>query len=167
MATVKESDILRTKRGYGRQKATTAINAAKKMIKTEWSAIRIKELKIKSGIAVAVVAEVAKVHQNYIIALEREGKTPEDNQNEEESQQVHQEQYEDDLEEIEDTIAKAQVAIQCNLAHTKSNVWLKLELKDSEKGDELVESLTTLLSESIHFLMMVGLKTRSKQLRHL
>ncbi len=56
--------------------------------------------------------------------------------------QVHQEEYEDDLEEIEDAIAKAQVAIQCNLAHTKSNVWLKLELKDSEKGDELVESLT-------------------------
>ncbi len=90
MATVKESDILRTKKGYGRQKATTAINAAKKIIKTEWSAIRIKELKIKSGIVLAAVAEVVKLHQNYIIALEREGKTPEDNQNEEEAQQVHQ-----------------------------------------------------------------------------
>ncbi len=138
----------KTKRAHAKTKATKAVNHAIKMMKDDFTTVIISELGNRIENASTAVEDLMKIHESYVGTLEEEGKSHDEIQTEIDSYVAIQQQYDVDLDKLNETLMRANMSAQCDIVQGKAELWLTTSNTSSsnyfDRGSEIAESLAQL-----------------------
>ncbi len=92
-----------------------------------------------------------KIHESYVGTLEEEGKSHDEIQTEIDSYVAIQQQYDVDLDKLNETLMRANMAAQCDIVQGKAELWLRTSNTSSsnyfDRGSEIAELLAELAED--------------------